>query len=424
MDGRAKHTAVRQGFCCTKRTALILLKFKRFATFWTGERINTVPHHNSVFHDVLKLLPWWRLDDLIEQHGSDADARKLTTKHHLIAMLYAQLFGAPSLRSIENGLRSHAGRLYHLGGATVKRSTLADANRQRTPEVFTGLLASLMAQAHRGLRKAMQESLYLIDATVLPLNSLSSDWARFCEDVYGAKAHVVYDPDADCPVYLSFTARSVNDILAAKAMPIKAGATYVFDLGYYDFAWWNTLDEAGCRFVTRFKSHTPLDVIETSEVAAVGPILSDRVGYLPQRQASSRKNPFHKPVREIRVKIDTGKILRILSNDLSSTAQEIADLYKRRWAIELFFRWVKQNLKIRKFLGTSENAVRIQITVALIAFLLLKLVHAAIKATYSFLEFTRLVQGHLMELTRLDRLLPDQQSDLACPTTQLRLQWT
>jgi DDE family transposase/uncharacterized protein DUF4372 len=397
--------------------------FKRLATFWTREGVNTVPHHNSVFHDVLKLVPWWRVDDLTAEHGTEAEARKLTPKQHLIAMLYAQLFGSQSLRSIENGLRSHEGRLYHLGGAMVKRSTLADANRQRSPEVFAGLLASLIAQAHRGLRKVMRESLYLIDATVLPLNRLSADWAGFSEDVYGAKAHVIYDPDADCPVYLSVTARSVNDILAARTMPIQAGATYVFDLGYYDFAWWNRLDEAGCRIVTRFKSHTPLDLIETREVVGVGQILSDRVGYLPKRQANNRKNPFHKPVREVQVRIETGKILRVLTNDLNATAQEIADLYKRRWAIELFFRWVKQNLKIRKFLGTSENAVRIQITVALIAFLLLKLVFAAIKPAYSFLEFTRLVQGHLMELTHIDRLLPHPKSDQAQPTQQMRLLW-
>ena len=383
-----------------------------------------MPHHNSVFYDVLKLVPWWKLDDLTTRHGTQAEARTLSAKQHLIAMLYAQLFGSPSLRSIETGLRSHEARLYHLGGSTVKRSTLADANRQRSPEVFAGLLAALMGQAHRGLRKEMRESLYLIDATVLPLNRLSADWARFSEDVYGAKAHVIYDPDADCPVYLSVTARLVNDILAAKMMPIQAGATYVFDLGYYDFAWWNRLDEARCRIVTRFKSHTPLEVIETRDVAATGPILSDRIGYLPKRQANSRKNPFHKPVREVQVRIETGKILRILTNDLNATAQEVADLYKRRWAIELFFRWVKQNLKIRKFLGTSENAVRIQITVALIAFLLLKLVYVAIKPAYTFLTFARLVQGHLMELTRIDRLLPDPHSDRTSQTTQLRLQWT
>ena len=383
-----------------------------------------MPHHNSVFHDVLKLVPWWRLDDLAVEHGTASEARKLLAKHHLIAMLFAQLFGSESLRSIENGLRSHQAGLYHLGGATVKRSTLADANRQRSPEPFAGLLGALMAQAHRGLRKEIRESLYLIDATILPLNSLSADWAKFAREVHGGKAHVVYDPDADCPVFLSVTARSVNDIVAAKAMPIRAGATYVFDLGYYDFAWWNELDEAGCRFVTRFKSHTTLEVIETREVAATGPVLSDRVGYLPKRQAKSRRNPFAKPVREIQVKTETGKILRILTNDLTARAQEIADLYKRRWAIELFFRWVKQNLKIRKFLGASENAVRIQVTIALIAFLLLRMTYAAIKPAYSFLDFTRLVQGCLMQRRRIDRLLPHPQPKTASPRAQMSLQWT
>ena len=383
-----------------------------------------MPHHNSVFHDVLKLVPWWRLDDLAAEHGTEGEARKLSAKHHLIAMLYAQLFGSESLRSIENGLRSHAAGLYHLGGATVKRSTLADANRQRSPEPFAGLLGTLMAQANRSVRKEIRESLYLIDATILPLNSLSADWAKFAREVCGGKAHVVYDPDADCPVYLSVTARSVNDIVAAKAMPIKVDATYVFDLGYYDFAWWNALDEAGCRFVTRLKSHTSLEVIETRQVTALSPILSDHVGYLPKRQARSRKNPFAKPVREVQVRIETGKILRILTNDLNAAAQEIADLYKRRWAIELFFRWIKQNLKIRKFLGISENAVRIQVTVALIAFLLLKLAYAAIKPAYSFLDFTRLVGRSLMERRRIDRLLPDPQSERISSTTQLGLQWT
>ena len=382
-----------------------------------------MPHQNIVFHDVLKLLPWWHLEALTEELQTDADVRKLTTKQHLIAMLYAQLFGAPSLRAIETGLRSEAPRLYHLGGAAVRRSTLAEANRQRSPEVFAGLLAGVMAQAHRGLRKQMRESLYLIDATILPLNSLSADWARFAADVHGAKAHVIYDPDADCPVYLSFTARSVNDIVAARAMPITAGATYAFDLGYYDYAWWTALDEAGCRFVTRLKSHTRLEVIETREIEAVGPILSDRIGYLPKRQAKSRKNPFQKPVREIRVKIETGKILRVLSNDLAATAQQIADLYKRRWAIELFFRWIKQNLKIRKFLGTSENAVRVQITIALIAFLLLKIAYAAIKPVYSFLVFTRLVQASLMQRRRIDRLLQPPKSEHQQIAPQMTLQW-
>ena len=136
-------------------------------------------------------------------------------------------------------------------------------------------------------------------------------------------------------------------------MPIEPGATYVFDLGYYDYAWWAKLDRAQCRIVTRLKANTPLHVIEELPAPADGPILSDRIGHLPARQGSGRNNPFQDPVREVRVRLDSGKVIRILTNDLDAPAQQIADLYKRRWAIELFFRWVKQTLKITRFLGTS-----------------------------------------------------------------------
>ncbi|MBF0335276.1 MAG: IS4 family transposase, partial [Alphaproteobacteria bacterium] len=183
-----------------------------------------------------------------------------------------------------------------------------------------------------------------------------------------------------------------------------AGATYVFDLGYYDYGWWAKMDAAGCRIVTRFKTNTPLTVTAELEVAQGGAILSDRIGLLPRRQAKNRKNPFSDPVREVRVRIDTGKVLRILSNDLDASAQQIADLYKRRWAIELFFRWVKQTLKIRHFLGTNENAIRIQIAVALIAFLLLRMAQATQTAVQSPLAFARLVRANLMHRRRIDHL--------------------
>jgi hypothetical protein len=384
-------------------------------------RINTVPHQNIVLHDLVKRVPWAQLEGLTEAHGADAGVRELTTKRHFLAMLYAQLCGASSLREIVEGLESHAARLYHLGGTPVKRSTLAEANRRRSPAVFGGVLTALMAQAHRGLRRAMAESVFLIDATVVPLTSLSADWAHFSTGVCGAKAHVIFDPTADCPLYVAVTARTVNDITAAQAMPIEPGATYVFDLGYYDFAWWAKLHAAGCRIVTRFKTNTPLTATETRPVAATGPILSDRVGYLPKRQANNRKNPFSQPVREIHVRIENGKVLRILSNDLTASAQEIADLYKRRWAIELFFRWIKQTLKIRKFLGTSQNAVRIQIAVALIAFLLLRLAQAAHKSPLSPLSFTRLVRANLMHRRRIDRLMHDDPRPP--PNTQIELPW-
>jgi hypothetical protein len=354
----------------------------------------------------LKQVPWNVFDGLVAEHKADKHVRRLSTKSQFIALLYGQFSGAASLREIVDGLESHASRLYHVGGKPVSRSTLADANALRPSAVFGELFSAMVRQAQRGLRRAIGEAVYLIDSTGVRLSGSGADWARFSAHACGAKVHVIYDASAERPIYAAVTAAKVNDITAAQVMPIEAGATYVFDLGYYDYGWWAKMDKAGCRIVTRFKSNTPLGVTAEMVVPenAVN-ILSDRIGLLPQRQARSRKNPFGDPVREVRVRIETGKVLRILCNDLDASAQEIADLYKRRWAIELFFRWVKQTLKIRHFLGASENAVRIQIAVALIAFLLLRLAQTAQKVIQTPLAFARLVRANLMHRRRIDRLI-------------------
>jgi hypothetical protein len=364
-----------------------------------------VRHQNSVFHTVLKHLPLGELERLIEAHGADARQRGFTTRTHIAALIYGQLSGATSLREIEAGLGSHAARLYHLGVGDVCRSSLADANAHRPSAVFSDLLAAMMTWAHRGLRRKLDGVTYLIDSTSLALTARSATWARFSAEVCGAKAHIVYDPDADQPVYCAVSAANVNDITAAKAMPIAAGATYVFDLGYYDYAWWAELDAKGCRLVTRLKRNTPLTISETRVVPRGGNVLADRIGYLPARQAKNRQNPFQKKAREVQVTIETGKVLRILTNDLDAPAQTIADLYKRRWAIELFFRWVKQTLKITRFLGTSENAIRIQIAVALITFLLLRAAQATQTTVSSPLAFARLIRANLMHRRDLTALL-------------------
>jgi hypothetical protein len=364
-----------------------------------------VQHQNIVFHGLLKHVPWAIFDRLVDQHGADWDDRIVTTKAHLIAMLHAQLYGARGLREIETNLKSHAEKLYHLGGCTVSRSALSTANRSRPVEVFAGLLSALMAQLQAGYRREIGNCVRLIDSTSVQLSKLSGDWATFSAGVCGAKAHIIYDPDADQPLYLMVTASNVNDITAAKEMPIEAGATYVFDLGYYDFGWWAKLDQAGCRIVTRLKANTPFAVVEDRPVPQGSSILSDRTGYLPKRLAASRRNPMAGLVREVQVIIETGKMLRIFTNDLEASAQEIADLYKRRWTIELFFRWVKQTLKIRHFFGASENAVRIQIAVALIAFVLLRLAHDANQIVASPLTFARLIHANLMERRPIADLL-------------------
>jgi IS4 transposase len=367
--------------------------------------ISAMRHHDTVFRDILKHVPWRRFEVLVEEHDADARVRRLSTKGQFVALLYGQLSGAASLREIVTGLSSHAARLYHLGAGPVRRSTFSDANAQRPVAVFTELLQTMMKQAHRGLRRKLAETTYLIDATSARLNQRSAAWAQFSAGVCGAKVHVIYDADADRPIYAAVSAANVNDVTAARQMPVEPGATYVFDLGYYDYAWWAELDAVGCRIVTRFRSNTPLAVVEELAVVPGSNILSDRIGFLPARQASSRNNPMQDAVREVRVTTDTGKVLRILSNDLDASAQEIADLYRQRWAIELFFRWVKQTLKITRFVGTSENAVRIQIAVALIAFLLLRLAQAIQKAVPSPVVFARLVRTNLMHCRAIDNLL-------------------
>ncbi len=169
--------------------ALILLVRERFAAFWTREGDNAMRHYNSVFHQILKLVPWRRFDRMVERYGADWRIRRLSTKDQTVALLYGQLSGATSLREITGGLESHAARLYHVGSRSVHRSTLADANAKRPAALFGELFADMLAQAHRGLRRNIAEAVYLIDATSLKLNQLS-ECARFSTEVAGAKLHL------------------------------------------------------------------------------------------------------------------------------------------------------------------------------------------------------------------------------------------
>lgn len=380
-------------------------------------------HQNSVFHDIMKLIPWSVFDRLVEEHGTDELVRKFKTRHQLVALLFGQLAGANSLRAIEATMASHQRRLYHAGGKVPARSTFADANRSRSPLVFTGLFEHLLGMATRGLRRKMRDVIRLIDSTSLHLAGIGTEWARFSAQMCGAKAHIVYDPDLACPIYHVVTAANVNDIVPAKTLPIELGATYVFDLGYYDYGWWAELDEAGCRIVTRFKSNTPLCKAREMPLSLGSGVLSDRIGFLPARQTNSRRNPMQVAVREVVVMTETGVRLRILSNDLDASAQEIADLYKLRWQIELFFRLMKQTLRITHFVGRSENAVRIQIAVALIAFVLLHILQKMTKVKHGFLELVRLVRANLMHRKDVTRLRQCQ-STPPIDSRQLILDWS
>jgi hypothetical protein len=397
---------------------------QRNANHLDTKGVNAMRHQNSVFHGILKLIPWAVFDRLVEDHGTDDLARKFTTRHQLVALLFGQLAGASSLRNIEVMMASHQARLYHVGGRVPPRSTFADANRRRNPLVFSGLFEHMLGMATRPLRRKIGKMVRLIDSTGLHLAGIGTAWARFSAKLCGAKAPIIYDPDFACPIYHGVRKANVNDIVAAKEMPIDPGATYVFDLGYYDYGWWAELDEAGCRIVTRFKTNTPLCNGKEMPLVPGSEVLSDKIGFfLPKRQANSRRNPMQAAVREIVVMTENGTMLRILSNDLDAPAHEIAALYKQRWQIELFFRLMKQTLKITHFIGRSANAVRIQIAVALIAFLLIHMLQKMTQANHGFLELVRLVRANLMHRKDMTRL---RQAQISAPidSRQLTLAWS
>ena len=362
-------------------------------------------HENSVMHELLKRIPWHHFDGLVEKYDADRRVRTLTTKSQLVALLHAQLSGVSSLRDVVATMASHQARLYHLGASAPKRSTLADANAQRPAALFADLFGVLLGQAHPGLRKHAKDAIRLVDSSRVTLNSLSRGWAHYDTTCDGMKLHIVYDPDAAVPVHFAVSPARENDLVKAGEMPVEAGATYVFDLGYCSFSWWFALHTAGCRFVTRLRKNSPVQVVEERPVASGGKITADRIVRVRERLGHMRRNPLAAiDLREVHVVIDTGKTLRLVTNDLTSPPEAIAELYKTRWEIELFFRWIKQTLKIRKFLGTSENAVRVQIAVALITYLLLRTAHAAQSHVERLLTFARLVRANLMHLRSIASL--------------------
>jgi hypothetical protein len=339
-------------------------------------------HHSfTLFREISKHIPWCLFDRLVNEHQGDKKVRRRIMRHQFMALLFGQMAGCQSLREIEAVLTSHSPRLYHSGMRTVRRSTLSDSLAKRPVEVVSGVFQHLASQLTRQASRPLQDVVLLMDATHL--------WGDHT-------LHTLYDLHSDCPLDPVLTHTKVNDITPAKQRQLAAGATYVFDLGYYNYAFWAKMDKLGCRFVSRLKINTPLSIVETLPVKPDGSVLSDRIGFLPQRMSASRSNPMADAVREITVRLDNGKVLRLVSNDLDAPAEEIARAYKSRWQIELMFKWIKQNLKVKHLLGRSDNAVRLQIMVALIAYVLIRLVRKASQTTLSLLTFARLIKAQIM----------------------------
>lgn len=334
----------------------------------------------SRLQQLMKGLSRGAFDQLVRAHQADKHSKGFGCWDQLVVMVYAQLSGASSLRQLAAGFNSQQTHHYHLGTGAVRRSTLAEANAKRQSEVFAGAARTLMAQAARPLRREAGELLYLLDSTSFTLKGPGFDaWTQAdrTRNTQGLKLHLLYNAHEQVPGWQRMSAANVNDIEAAVQLPIEPGARYVFDKGYCDYNWWARLDAEGARFVTRFKRNAALRVERSLPIpeAAAATVLTDEiVAFANKHPRGGRRNHYREPLRRIVVE-RPGKTtpLVLATNDLASDALAIAEHYKARWQIELFFKWIKQHLRIKQFLGRSENAVRIQILTALIAYLLLAL---------------------------------------------------
>ena len=358
-------------------------------------------HINTVFHQLLKEVPRHHFERVVHRHEGNRRVRSLSCWTQFCAMLFAQLCSRQSLRDVVSAWDSHASAHYHIGARQVKRSTLADANAKRPAGMYLELFYWLLGQS-RDKRIQHKDAVRLIDSTTIDLCKTQFEWAEFRSGKSGVKVHTVYDPDARVPTFFSITNAKQHDKKAAEKMPLLDGATYVFDRAYNDYAWFHDMTERRIHFVGRVKSNARFEVAEELAVTEAG-VLEDQ---LIRLSSSMAKKQYPGILRRVCFKREEdGKVLSFITNDTKRTAAEIADLYKQRWQIELFFKWIKQNLKIKRFIGTSENAVRIQIIIAMVAYLLLGIARKLVPTKRSLQQLARLVSVNLMQRRNIAELL-------------------
>jgi putative transposase len=327
---------------------------------------------DSIFGELLEPIDRRWFQAVVDRCDGDAYDKSFKSWDHMVALIFAQFSRADSLRGVESGFNSNAHHHYHLGVGPIARSTLSDANARRPVEIFAQTFAMVSATADRQTRHEGAEMVRLLDSSPIPLGK-TCGWAKWNGRIRGMKMHVVYDPNADCPRCVEITPATVNDVEVGREVEIETGATYVFDKGYYHFGWWKKINDSGAFFVTRAKTNTRLRATKRRYVRK---IIGDGFRIIDDAEvalASKGDSRLQIPLRRIRVRRDKGGIITLITNDLERTAVEIATLYKVRWQIELLFRWIKQHLDIRKFLGTNDNAIRLQILAAMIAYLLLRI---------------------------------------------------
>jgi len=353
----------------------------------------------SLFCQVLQLIDRNLFDKIVRRHDTDKHNKGINSWTHLVAMLFMHLANATSNRDVSNGLRSATGNLSHLGVTTApSKSSMSYINAHRSHQLFEDFYYALLEQFEPSLARGrkyvhrLKRKIFIIDASVIPLSLSLFDWAKFRQHKGGIKLHSVLDYDTGLPAYSVITDAKQHDVKVARQTVFPSESVLVMDRAYVDFEWLYNLDSTGVFFVTRLKSNVNIEIAESFLVNEKQEhILSDQdirlTGFY-----TSEKYPDKLRIVKVYDPIND-KVLVILTNNLSWTADTISQLYKARWDVEIFFKHLKQLFRVKTFIGTSANAVRIQMWTSMIAMLLLRYLKQ--KANYNW---------HLSNLVRFLRI--------------------
>ncbi len=351
----------------------------------------------SVFSQLLQLFPRLEFQRAVTEHRAERHARGFTCWGQFVAMLFCQLGRAKSLREICGGLACAEGQLSHLGITAPKRTTLAYANEHRPWALYQAVFFQLLTRCQalvQGRRKfRFKNPLLSLDASVIDLCASVFDWATFRRTKGAVKLHLLLDHDGYLPCYAVITEGRRHEVTVARPLTFPPGAILVIDRGYVDFAWFADLIRQGVFFVTRLKDNAVYAVLGTRDVPPRGPVVRDELITLTGVRTAA-KCPY--PLRVVEVTDpETGDPLVFLTNQLTFGPTTVARIYKDRWQIELLFKALKQHLKVKTFVGTSANALHIQLWTALIALLVLKYLQLRSTFGWSLSNLVALLQFQL-----------------------------
>ena len=363
----------------------------------------------TVFAQLLGIVPFSHFEHLVDKYQANRWTRDFTAWSHFICMAYAQLTRREGLRDLIACLNSQSSKLYHVGlRQRVSRSTLADANERRDSDLFEALGQRLITMAlalyqNHDIGLGLSEPLYAMDSTTIDLCLKLFPWADFRSTKAGIKAHTVIDLRGSIPVMLTITTGKVSDVGLLDSLTLPKGSVVVLDRGYVDFARLYRLVQRECSFVVRAKGNLSFNCIQVHPNDDKAGVWSDQTIMLTGERS---KKGYPEPLRRVRY-YDAVSCLELvfLTNRLDLPALTIAAIYKQRWQIELFFKWLKQNLNVKHFFGNSLNAVRTQIWIAVCTYLMALIAHKELNADISLRNFLHLVEVNMLEKITLTKMV-------------------